>query len=206
MIKKIKFKLWRILKGSKYDKKSNKIRKELIKEINKLDAYCYIGFGTILKLYRDGQMKNQDFDVILDRKDFEANKHMKMVEKFEGKLWQEYHYDGRLVIIKYMTKYGCPIEFFISDDVNNMEESYHFWNDGNITKGMKRVIDKQELVVKELSGVKFKMPVDIDKYIIDVYGENYNKPIKTGKYKWYRDTNTTTLFPLEESKIESKYF
>ncbi|TCG11833.1 hypothetical protein [Mycoplasma todarodis] len=191
IVTKIKFWGWRFLKGRKYDKASDKHRNEILNITNKLMSghYAYLGFGTVLRLYRDKECKMQDLDFIISREFYESESFKKIIDKLSLTPWHEYTVDDKVVIDKYMFKGEAPVEFFIADLNDGYEETLHFFDDGIYMRKIP-IVDPGNSIKY---GFEVRLPKNELDYILEIYGDTWNKSIKTAKYDGRYCGNTKTL-------------
>ncbi len=202
LISNLKFFAWRQLKGKKFDKITDKYRDDILDVINKFSKenhYIYVGFGTVLKLFRDGSCKRQDLDIVVSRKFYNSTSFKSLVSKLSLKKWNSYLVDDNVAIEKFLYKDECPVEFFVADIVNNEEITY------DVSKRItKYTLSKPTISIAIFNGKEYAMPSDKLKYVNEVYGETWNQKISTFKFGKHIESKTITKnakFVDKKSKV-----
>lgn len=168
---------------------------EILKQNNFLDK-CTIGFGTFLGAYRQKKLNTSINN--WDDLDFEIL--YKNFEEFKRNILNKFIDNGFYLIHAHMAKPGPigsltigkgkdRIDFQIIFE-NNGDKCYHFlWYAGmEMAKGFSRDY-YYNIEQYELENLMFYGPKQAERYLIDMYGENWRIPCKSeDEYKFWEDS------------------
>lgn len=174
--------------------------KEYTKTYKEMKTYTYIGFGSILKHYRDGTLLMQDIDIIIDSREFFKKQTQEFVKKLNLKLWSVIRLDDKIVEVKYLLNNRTPIEFFLVD-VDKNEKSYVI-HDSKYPQMI--TIPKQKTTIVNTDYGKTIMIENMEEYVEGIYGKGWKTPIKTSKYDPNKHANKKSYTNLT-GKCEVNY-
>lgn len=182
---------WRALK---YDANADKGRKKIFEKIKGLEAnYFYLGMGSVLKHYRDHDLKRQDMDFVISRADFENGEFDSIINKLKLKPWVSVFVDNKLVIKKYFYGKKIPFELFIADLDAKSETTFHIYHHHIWAK--KITLQASAYQVTNYGTVK--MPKNLDQYLVEWYGQDYLKPVKNAKFDFTKHANNSNLAKVD---------
>lgn len=150
--------------------------------LEKLGFKCWVSAGTVLGLYRDGELIPHDTDVdveVLMTRPAKSNENLidGAFKSFEFVQVRKMHYDGNVMQLAYIKKQVVfDIYFFYDDEVTNLVN----YNDGGTYRLKKSFVEE----LKEYKGLPFPDP--IEDYLEWRYGKDWKTPTD-GKGTWHDD-------------------
>lgn len=195
IIKKVKDLIYFKVISPRKEGETDKYRKEIMDIIFEVfeNKKWILSSGSFLRFYRDKTMKKQDLDILIDEQDFNSIKD-KLIEK--GFMIKACYYNKNEEITEYKYDYkNVEVDIFM---VRQDEEgkTYHTFtmegkgNKLNITKKVKDnyiivtgkdykswkryTSDFDKIKIYEYDGFKFYGPKYAEKFLEELYGENWN--------------------------------
>lgn len=192
IIKKIKDKIYYSYISPREEKKTDKYRREILEKIAKIfdGKHWALVAGSLLRYYRDDTMDGQDLDISIDASDFETVKYDFFKEGF---LIKQVFLNNKNMVTEYKYLYkNVEVDIFINYKEKNYYLGYSTLEAVNPKKISKEIsgnkliisgkdyisyarVNKEFKYISEYNykGVIFKGPKNIEKAIIEWYGEGW---------------------------------
>ena len=170
---------WKRIRNKYVNDSPNRIQKEqaleiIVDHLNKNKLNYFVSGGTLLGIYRDGDLIEWDYDIDIDIYRETYNELMKVIKIIS----EEYSYPYRIgnnifhpKVSIFINKVKVSISCLTQGIINN---KYMYRPRTRIKKDI--CYPTKDYKFKE--NIIIKVPNNIVKYLISLYGENWETPIK----------------------------